>query len=486
MTDLLQIIRQAIVEVIPETSFNSAEPLSPRKLYIPPAHIKSLRLHHNLIIGARGVGKTTWTRALGDEILRAIIGGNIPELKNIKAQIGFSESSMDSQYPSLEIYTDLLEKKFTAYEVWQTVLARWLCGETGDPVPVNGWTDSVTWVRKNPEPWTRLLQKANDLFKSKGINGLIVFDALDRSGNNWEQINEIVRDLLRLAVRLKAYSNIHTKIFLREDQLSRTVTDFPDSSKLLAAKIDLDWYLYDLHGLLWHLLCNAPGEGGDVLRNLYRESLGRDPEQIEDYWVIANEAKWDEATQRRLFEKLAGSQMGRDKRRGVPYIWSVSHLADGKGRTSPRSFLAAIRKAAEDSSVRGGDYPLHYESIKRGVQKASSIRIDEMAEDYPWVRDICEPLENLNVPVEFTTIQDRWDRRYPQGPNSITSKRLPPQHQDQGWIGIQKELIRLGVFTEMRDGRINMPDLYQVGFGLGRRGGVTPINKPPRSRTPGY
>jgi hypothetical protein len=476
MVDLFPAIRKAIVEVIPETSFNSAEPLSPRNLYIPPAHIKSLQLYHNLIIGARGVGKTTWTRALGDETVRNIIGVNIPELKNIKVHIGFAERSINNQYPSPEIYTDLLQKNFTAYEVWQAVLARWLCGEAGDPIPAKDWTDSVAWVRENPEPWTRLLQKANDLFKSKDINGLIVFDALDRSGNNWEKIDEIVRDLLRLAVRLKAYSNIHAKIFLREDQLSRTVTDFPDSSKLLSAKIELDWYLYDLHGLLWHLLCNAPGEGGEVLRNLYRESLGCDPVWIDDYRVIADNVKRDEATQRSLFERLAGPWMGRDKRRGVPYIWSVSHLADGKGRTSPRSFLAAIRKAAEDSSIRGGDYPLHYESIKRGVQKASSIRIDEMAEDYPWVRDLCEPLEKLNVPEEFAVIQERWDKRYPRGPGSITSKRLPPQHQDQGWIGIQKELIRLGVFTEMRDGRINMPDLYRVGFGLGRRGGVTPIS----------
>jgi hypothetical protein len=413
MTDLLQTIRKAMAEVIPETSFNSAEPLSPRKLYIPPAHIKSLRLHHNLIIGARGVGKTTWTRALGDETLRTIIGVNIPELKNIKVQIGFAESSMDEQYPSPEIYTDLLQKNFTPYEVWQAVLARWLCGETGASIPNKDWSASVAWVRKNPEPWTKLLQKANDLFKSKDINGLIVFDALDRSGNTWKKINEIVRDLLRLAVRLKAYSHIHTKIFLREDQLSKAVTDFPDSSKLLAARIELDWYLYDLHGLLWHLLCNAPGEGGDALRNLYRESLKHDPAHYEDYWMIGSEAKWDETAQRKLFEKLAGSQMGRDKRRGVPYIWSVSHLADGKGRTSPRSFLAAIRKAAEDSLSRGGDHPLHYESIKRGVQQASSIRINEMAEDYPWVRDICHPLKALNVPVEFAAIQERWDKEYP-------------------------------------------------------------------------
>ncbi|MDR1948297.1 MAG: hypothetical protein LBQ38_02790 [Spirochaetaceae bacterium] len=371
----------------------------------------------------------------------------------------------------------LLKKNFTAYEVWQAVLARWLCTETGDVIPEKKWTDSVSWVRENPEPWSRLLQKANDLFKSGSCNGLIVFDALDRSSDNWENMDKIVRDLLRLTVRLKAYSNIHAKVFLREDQFSGNVTDFPDASKLLSTKIELDWYVYDLHGLLWQLLCNAPGEGGGALRELYRESFGSYPPRIEDYWIIAGQAKRDEIKQRNLFEKLAGPWMGRDKRRGVPYVWAVSHLADGKERTSPRSFLAAIRQAADDSLTRDGDFPLHYESIKRGVQRASSIRIDEMAEDYPWVRDLCEPLRNLNVPVEFAGIEARWHRRYPLGPNAIRSERLPPQYPDQGWIGIQKELVRLGVFEEMRDGRINMPDLYRVGFGLGRKGGVTPLEQ---------
>jgi hypothetical protein len=187
--------------------------------------------------------------------------------------------------------------------------------------------------------------------------------------------------------------------------------------------------------------------------------------------------KRDEKIQRELFEKLAGPWMGKDRRRGVPYIWSVSHLADGIKRTSPRSFLTAIRAAAGDSRNKNSEYPLHYESIRHGVQKASSFRINEIAEDYPWIRDLCKLLQNLNVPIEFKQIEELWIKEYPHGPADIKSEQLPPQNPDQGWYGIQKELIRLGIFEEMRDGRVNMPDLYRVGFGLGRKGGVTPLHK---------
>ena len=69
-------------------------------------------------------------------------------------------------------------------------------------------------------------------------------------------------------------------------------------------------------------------------------------------WSVAQEMKSESEAQKKAFEALAGPWMGRDKRRGVPYTWSVGHLADGRGQTSPRSFLAAIRQAAEDSRDR--------------------------------------------------------------------------------------------------------------------------------------
>jgi hypothetical protein len=42
------------------------------------------------------------------------------------------------------------------------------------------------------------------------------------------------------------------------------------------------------------------------------------------------------------------------------------HLADGRKMTSPRSFLAAIRQAAEDSLNRDSEFPLYYGSILTG------------------------------------------------------------------------------------------------------------------------
>jgi hypothetical protein len=473
----LNTIRDAIYAVLPEEPFNSGTAPSPWEMYIPQAHKESLRLTSNLIVGARGVGKSTWTAALADQKLRSIIGSNVPELENIKVHIGFSENTNTNAFPSHETFTNLLNKRYKPYEIWQAVVFRWLCAETGDKIPNETWAESVKWIKNNPDAWETLLQKANTGFRLNNSAGLLLFDALDRSGSTWEEINSIVRDLLRLVIRLKTYSHIHTKVFLRDDQLQGNVTNFPDASKVLSTKTNLDWFFYDLHGLLWQLLCNAESSGGVALRNIYKKALGHKPIRSENYWIIADDIKRDEKKQRILFEGLAGPWMGKDPRRGVPYIWSVSHLADGRKLTSPRSFLAAIRAAAKDSKNKESAHLLHYESIKHGVQEASAIRINEIAEDYPWIKDLCKPLRGMNVPTDFAQIEEIWHGTYPTGPKGITSERLPPQNFDQGWRGIEKELVRLGIFEEMRNGRINMPDLYRVGFGLGRKGGVTPLHK---------
>ncbi len=195
-------------------------------------------------------------------------------------------------------------------------------------------------------------------------------------------------------------------------------------------------------------------------------------------WFVAPEMKPESEMQKKAFATLAGPWMGRDKRRGVPYTWSVGHLADGRGQTSPRSFLAAIRQSAEDSNERyqQHDYALHFESIKRGIQKASEIRVQEMAEDYPWVPDVLSTLSGMNVPVEFDAVKEKWEEKFPSGVQDISSTRLPAQHIDRGWDGVREDLQRLGLLETKKDGRIDMPDLYRVGFGLGRKGGVKPRN----------
>ena len=139
--------------------------------------------------------------------------------------------------------------------------------------------------------------------------------------------------------------------------------------------------------------------------------------------------------------------MGRGPKRGFPYTWIPNHLADTEGRVSPRSLLAALRTAAE--------------------------------EDYPWMHRVLEPLAGMVVPCAFGEIEQCW--RHGNVLARLAEEveqdevKLPPRHLAHGADGVRQDLESLSIFLRMRDGRVNIPDVFRVGYGLGRRGGVKPL-----------
>ncbi len=475
-----QAIREAILQVQLETS-NHAETPQPAHLYIPPAHIKALSLESTLVVGGRGVGKSFWTATLADPSLRQLLVGSVRQIDQVEVCIGFQESEDIDLRPNQDSFTQCLQAGHAPYDLWRCVILHRLACQLGQPLPASNWLQRLRWLQETPEDASRLMTQANQHFQAQNRHALFVFDALDRTSNDWRCMDDIVRGLLQATLWLKSFSNLHAKVFLRDDQMERTVTNFADASKLLANRTTLSWERHDLHGLLWQRLLNTLGSAGEQLREIFKSVTGGQLPQREELWQLPDEARRDTPLQRALFEELAGPWMGRDARRGVPYVWAVNHLADGRGQTSPRSFLAAIIEAAKDSHNRhpAHEYPLHYDSIKLGIQQASQIRVDEIREDYPWVPSLLECLSGMLVPCDYEQILARWQHEFPAGPSSVGdgSNRLPPQHAERGWDGVRADLERIGLLEQRRDGRIDMPDLYRVGFKLGRRGGVKPRSK---------
>lgn len=460
-----QALRAAILAAPLETSHFGETPKA-ETLYVPPSHLKALRLDAHVVVGGRGVGKSFWMAVLQSDSLRGLLGSAASELTGVSVQLGFAATENIAFYPNADVFAKFIDQCGDPYDLWRAVILRWVADRSEQKIPCQSWPETVAWLKSEPEAAARLMQEP------RSWRGLILFDALDRTSNVWQRMDDIVRGLLRAVLWLKTFPGLYAKVFLREDQAERRVFNFPDASKLTATKAELTWARHDLHGLLWQRLINAPSVHGERMRAIcpHRNEAG--------IWRVANEMKVESEAQRKAFERLAGPWMGRDRRRGVPYTWSVSHLADGQGRTSPRSFLAAIRQAAEDSTERyvQHEFALHYESIKRGIQKASEIRVQEMAEDYPWVPEVLAALKGMNVPCEFDAVVARWQDKFPDGPQTISSNRLPAQHAARGWDGLREDLQRLGLIETKKDGRIDMPDLYREGFGLGRKGGVKPRN----------
>jgi hypothetical protein len=431
----------------------------------------------------RGAGKSFWWSRLASADHRSFIHAGFPEAKlpeKVEIKQGFGTGAATTHYPDAEQLIDLVDE-FRPRSIWRAVVAHH-AGFRGPFAKLPTWKQRVQWVQTNAEIYAVELAAADERLERASTKLLILFDALDRLADGWQHIRPLAKGLLQVALDMRSTRSIRCKVYLRPDMLEdEEIISFPDFAKLNAAKASLRWQRADLYALLYQCLGNA-SVGAEEFKKLAREFLGsKIPRSNSTFWVLPPSLRIDEDLQEQLFERLAGKAMGSSTKRGKPYTWLVNHLQDGREQVSPRSFFAALNTAA-GAAAADDELPITYRGIQRGVQDASTIRVDGIKEDYPWVTALMAPLRgNLTVPCSFSDLASIWkkDNTLAQLEASVRRQgraaKLPPQHLEQGPVGIVLDLEGLGLVNRLDGKRIQMPDVYRVAFGLGRRGGVKPL-----------
>ncbi len=468
--------------------------------YVPPAHAQALELERPVVEGIRGSGKSFWWKALVSEEHRRFVCQVFPEARlgdDIDIRQGFG-GALGDDAPSKDVLAALMREFGNARAIWRAVIGHQL--KLGAPFPHTAaadrgvWQTRTAWVRDHPEQFDRLLLQTDTQQTASGRHVLILFDALDSLADRWEEIRPLARGLFQVTQEMRATRMLRCKLFVRPDMLEdKEILGFPDSSKLLARKANLAWRKVDLYGLVFQCLGNyRVQEHGEQFRFLTEWS----PETKTDgwrhtsgqYWTLGPDLRTDESRQEILFHHLTGRAMSAapsGHKRGKPYKWVVSHLQDGRDQVSPRSFCEALRHAATHTQHEypAHSLPLHFKALQSGVQEASKIRVDELErEDYPWLSHVMAPLKgSISVPCAPSDITDLWrqggtidalERHLQQSDHTV---KLPPQHLADGADGVMRDLEDIGLLQRLPDGRIQMPDVYRIAFGLGRRGGVKPL-----------
>jgi hypothetical protein len=483
--------RQALSESLPENDQASSSPSAGVAFtYVPPSHARALDPENTLVEGIRGAGKSFWWAALNSEPHRRFVSSVFPETRlgsNVETSQGFGSQLSPDRAPSKDTLVQLAEL-FEPRHIWRAVVAV----HVGFPAPfpsTGKWQGKVRWVKENPEDYDELFHAADSALAHSGRVRLILFDALDRLADDWPRIRPLARALLQVALDLRACRSIRAKLFVRPDMLEdREICAFPDASKLLGRKVALAWQRVDLYALLFQCLGNASISGMAFREHCLKAfRLKWEQDAASDAWVLPHALRTQEDAQKEVFHAIAGPAMASGPsghKRGFPYTWLPNHLLDGRGQVSPRSFCAALRHAAISETPEEWNYALHYKAIQAGVQRASRIRVDEITvEDYPWVGILMAPLRGqVTVPCSAMEMLDLWKDK-----GTIDTLRrdlvaqdgkkvkLPPQHLNEGSEGILQDLEELGLIQRLLDGRIQMPDVYRIAFGLGRRGGVKPL-----------
>ena len=489
-------IRTAIVEALPEIDQAGAQATQPAEFtYVPPTHAQALDPERCIVEGIRGAGKSFWWAALSSNTHRQFVTHAFPDahLKpSILVRQGFGAASGSIDAPSQDVLAKLTLQFKSARPIWRAVMARQLDFPLPFPQKTiasqNLWEARTTWVHENPEAFDEMLVAADRKLEGRGETALVLFDALDRLAETWQDIRPLARGLLQVAQDMRSTRCIRMKLFVRPDMLEdKDIIGFPDASKLLARRANLSWRRADLYALFFQCAANADS-GGNALRNVSTRDLNLKWSKTDGSWLIPDELRSDEEIQERLFELVAGKAMSSSHtglKRGKPYKWVANHLQDGRDQVSPRSFCEALRRAAQESisDFPGHSLPLHFKAIQSGVQAASRVRVDELVnEDYPWVDRVMAPLRGeLSVPCTPNDINAIWKPRRvlesldEELKGARACVKLPPQHLSDGLEGVLRDLVELGLIQRLSDGRIQMPDVYRIAFGLGRRGGVKPL-----------
>jgi hypothetical protein len=459
------LLRQAILESIPDPPSQFAQ-VKPQFVYIPATHLQALDPDAMLIVGIPGAGKSFWWHALRDKALRPrLLAQWVRDKSELLVSAGFGEGS-SSDWPDKDELSQLLTAGRKPRLIWKTVLLR----HVAKTVLAEGqWNAAVQWVEQNPSQVADALRAADKSLRESSQRHLVLFDALDRTADRQVDRINLLKGLLELVLELRTYSALRAKVFVRPDMIDEPeVKAFPDASKILVSRVSLSWSPVDLYALLFTYLGNGSNEAA---AERFRQLTQRTWLKRENLFEIPQELRNNQSLQEQVFTQLAGPYMGTNKRRGKTYTWVPSHLADAGDLVSPRSFLAAIRRAAEVSEATGQAHALHFSGIQQGVRKASEYRVQEIGADLPWAYKAMTMLKGLIVPCPQETLIEEWQKQGLKPQIAIDEQREPRFGDLDDTL---KMLAKVRVLEILPDQRVNIPDVYRVGFMMRRHGGFRP------------
>jgi hypothetical protein len=456
---------------LPRTAHHSpGESISPDDIVLVPTHRAALDPDRALVIGNRGVGKSFWAHALADRETRAYVARTFHELTAIDVLIGFNASSrIDPVAPTEAAVNAAFHELGEADSLWRTVLTRvaWQQGIARPVAVPQDFVAQAKWVRSHSEQVDRMLTELDDQYQTRKQKLVIVFDALDRLGIDWQAKRSLASALLRRALAARSYRGIRLKLFMRRDQFEDPLLfQFPDGSKVANERVELLWSSGELFTLLFSWLARDEA-AASALSRLMEER------------VTAARLASDNVHQR-LITLIAGEFMGATAKRGRVYTWLPLHLSDARGETSPRTFLTAWREAAnyQPAPARRA---LDHRGIHEGVRKASEDRLKELAEDYWWISLALAPLAGQHVPMERAALKQLWNEEK-TGKNILSRSggQLPPVRLDTAQKqrsnledALVSDLVAIGIIESRPNEKINIPDIFRLEAGIKRKGGVS-------------
>jgi hypothetical protein len=332
----------------------------------------------------------------------------------------------------------------------------------------DSFAGQVAWAKDNGEAVDGIITKLDDRFVEQGRRLVVVFDALDRLGVDWQTKRVQSTSLLKRALAVRSFRAIRLKLFMRRDQFEDPLLfRFADGSKIENQRVDLIWKTNELYELVFSRL-----QKEKVSAAAFEQLLGGPRKQV---------SHLTEEEQARVVSSMAGEFMGANVKKGRVYTWLPLHLSDARSETSPRTFLTAWDEAAlrEPPPAKRA---IDHLGIHEGVRKASEYRLKELKEDYGWISSALEPLRGLHVPMDRSMVTNVWRNKRTTAEilaGSAATGALPPVRLDTAQSAnsdqedaLLEDLVAIGIVEVRSNAKVNVPDIFRLDAGIKRKGGV--------------
>lgn len=482
-------IRRAIANIPADVS-NDAVGANVAKLqdiFAPEAHSIALDPSTPIILGPRGSGKSFWSSVLGQANTRAEVVKAYPKLGLAKVDVQFGYTGVGgSEGVSFDHIDDLVSQNAPIEEAkafwWATILnataRQFNFGTSRRTKPKDFFSTAQDWEKRED-----LLDSYEQQLRSQDKILLIVFDALDTVARTWPRRRLLTEALLEVVWAMRAYRNIRLKLFLRPDQIEDDALRFVELPKLRTGALRLKWEIEDLYGLLFARLALTQD---DMCRKAFITLLQSNNINPPDRDAILTR-RWSLVTskddQKVIMDALAGPFMGQGSyafKKGSTYNWPITHLADAFSEVTPRSFLGLMIAAAQ-YGISPDNRVITPDGIRHGLRAASKTRVDQLQQEFPWIKGVLAPLSGLLLPQTEDKVVDVWK-------NADTINQLIKDAESQNYLppfpskstnsesDLCVALERIGVMSRRNDDRIDMPDLFRVAAKLLKKGSITPTS----------
>jgi len=453
----------------------------PRTFWPVPEHFRAFDPDVVLVVGPRGSGKTELFRSVIKLGLLPKVAAYVPDVRLPDTR----RTSWFAGYPAEREFPDhLLLRQFAKdnranedvfLEAWLAYLLRVLRNEINDSSlkqifePVGGDIEAIlNAFQASMRPAILALDRLDQRLESEDRYLFVAYDELDILARGDSQlVLAAVRGLVGLwATHTRRWRRIRGKIFLRTDLYDRAAgAGGADLAKLAANRAELYWSDRHLYAMLVRRLMNSDSRLGEYCR--IKMKVEEDPEL--GLFPVVKQA----ADARPLIERMVGTYMGANERKGLTFRWLLDHVRDGKGQALPRP-LVRLFEAASDTQKNSATMPrwprlIEPRALRRALDKLSEDHVKASLDEWPWLDGLKERMSTIReVPWERREIDRRientWDEPWVKG----QTIQLPAGSARE----LVDYLVEVGIFRERSDGRIDVPDLFLAGLALRRRGGV--------------